>query len=46
MIDVTGATAMVKLEVYRDGKRKYTDYLTLYKVKEGWRVMTKLFTFH
>jgi len=46
IIDVTGTTAMVKLELDRDGKRAYTDYLTLYRFEDGWRVMTKLFTAH
>ena len=46
LIDVTGQTAMVKLQVFRDGKIHFTDYLTLYKFEEGWKVLTKLFSFH
>lgn len=46
MIDVTGQTAMVKLIIYEDEKLKFTDYLTLYKVAEGWRVITKQFSMH
>ena len=45
-IDVTGYTAIAKIEIFRDGKLEYTDYLTLYKFEEGWRVMTKFFTQH
>lgn len=46
MIDVTGQTAMVKLTVYEDEKLKFTDYLTLYKVAEGWKIITKQFSMH
>lgn len=46
LIDVTGPAGVVKLEIYADGKLKYTDYLTLYKFQEGWRIMTKVFTQH
>ena len=45
-IDVTGYTAVVKLEIYYDGKLKYTDYLTLHKFDEGWKVMAKFFSQH
>ena len=46
LIDVTGPTAMIKIEIYGNAKLKYTDYLSLYKFKEGWKIMTKLFTQH
>ncbi len=46
MIDVTGQTAMVKLIVYEDEQLKFTDYLTLYKVAEGWKIITKQFSMH
>lgn len=46
LIDVTGQTAAVKLEIFYDGKLKFTDYLTLYKLEEGWKVLSKFFTMH
>lgn len=46
LIDVTGPTGIAKIEIYADGKLKYTDYLSLYRFKEGWKIMTKLFTQH
>jgi hypothetical protein len=46
LIDVTDYTGLVKLEIYGDGKLEYTDYLTLYKFEDGWKIMTKLFTYH
>ena len=46
LVDVTGSTGVIKIEVYADGKIKYTDYLSLYKFKDGWKIMTKLFSQH
>lgn len=46
MIDVTGQTAMVKLEVFQDNTLKFTDYLSLYKFEDGWKLLSKLFSFH
>jgi len=46
LIDVTGQTGVVKLNIFENQKQKYTDYLTLYKFEEGWKVITKQFTIH
>lgn len=45
-IDVTGIAAVVKIEVYIDSKLKYTDYLFLYKFKEGWKIVSKIDNTH
>ncbi len=45
-IHITGNAAMVRLEFYNDGKHRYTDYFTLYRMPEGWRVVTKIFQSH
>jgi hypothetical protein len=45
-IDVTGTAAVVKLEIYRDNKKIFTDYLVLYKFNEGWRIVSKTFYRH
>lgn len=42
-IDVTGTVATVKLELTREGKKTFTDYITLYKFSEGWRIVSKAF---
>jgi hypothetical protein len=42
-IDVTGNAAMVKIALIRGGKRFYTDYLSLYKFSEGWRLVSKIY---
>jgi hypothetical protein len=45
-IDVTGTAAVVKLEVYREGKKTFTDYLSLYKFADGWRIVSKIYNRH
>ena len=42
-VDVTGTAAVVKLELYREGKKTFTDYLVLSKFTEGWRIISKSF---
>jgi len=42
-IDITGTAAVVKLDLYRSGKRTFTDYLVLYKFTEGWKIVSKTF---
>jgi hypothetical protein len=42
-VDVTGNAAVVKLELYRESKKVFTDYLVLYKFTEGWRIISKSF---
>jgi Putative lumazine-binding len=45
-IDVTGTAASVKLELSREGKRTFTDYIVLYKFTEGWRIVSKTYYRH
>jgi hypothetical protein len=45
-VDVTGNNAVVKLELYRENKKIFTDYLVLYKFTEGWKIVSKTFYRH
>jgi hypothetical protein len=45
-IDITGTAAVVKLELYRENKKTFTDYLVLYKFAEGWKIVSKTFFRH
>jgi len=45
-VDITGNAATVKLELYRDNKKTFTDYLVLYKFTEGWRIVSKSYFRH
>jgi len=42
-IDVTGTAAVVKLKFLKGGKHIYTDYLSLYKFSDSWKVVSKIF---
>ena len=43
LVDITGNAAVVKVELYREGEMIFTDYLSLYKFKEGWRIVSKIY---
>ena len=45
-IDVTGNAAVAKVDVYRSGKHTFTDYLSLYKFPDGWKIVGKIFQAH
>lgn len=42
-IDVTGDAAMAKIDLYKDGKKIFTDYLLLYKFFDDWRIVSKVY---
>lgn len=46
MIDITGNAAVVKIELTRGGEKIYTDYLSLYKFEEGWKIVSKIYFSH
>lgn len=45
-IDVTGGAAAVKIELSREGKHVFTDYLSLLKFDGGWRIVAKVYHRH
>ena len=45
-VSVSGNTASVRVEVYRDGRHTFTDYLLLYKFADGWRIVSKVYYAH
>ncbi len=42
-IDITADAAMAKLDLIRNEKRIFTDYLLFYKFDEGWRIVGKIY---
>ncbi len=46
MVDVVGTAAMVRLELYRDGKHVFSDYLSLYRFPDGWKIVGKIYHRH
>ena len=46
LIDITENAAMAKVLYFKGSKHVYTDYLSLYKFKEGWRIVNKIYYQH
>ncbi len=42
----TGTAAVAKIELLREGKLIFTDYLMLYKFEEGWKIVGKTYFRH
>jgi hypothetical protein len=45
-IDITGDAAAVKVEINISNQKKYSDYLSLYKFKDGWKIVNKIYFQH
>lgn len=45
-VDVTGNSASAKVELFKDGKQVYTDYLSLLKFESGWKIVAKVYHQH
>lgn len=45
-VDIEGHAATVRLELYRDGRHTFTDFLSLYKFPDGWKIVGKTFYTH
>ena len=43
MIDISGNAAIARVELYREGKQIFTDYLSLYKFADGWKIVGKIY---
>jgi hypothetical protein len=43
MIDITNGVAIAKIELYKNGKQIFTDYLSLYKIKGKWKIVSKVY---
>ena len=45
-LDVTGECASAKIEISKDGKMVFTDYLSLLKFDDGWKIVAKVYHRH
>jgi hypothetical protein len=45
-VDVTGNAAVVRVEIHRGGQHVFTDYLSLYRFPDGWKIVSKIFHSH
>ena len=46
VVGQSGDAAVVKVELSRDGKHVFTDFLSLYKTPEGWKIVAKIYQRH
>ena len=46
LVDVSGNTALAKMQIYADEEHIYTDYLGLYRFESGWQIVNKIFYAH
>ena len=46
LVDATGNSAIAKVELSKDGKHVFTDYLSLLKFESGWKIVAKVYTRH
>jgi len=44
-VDITDSAAVAKLAVYKNGKLFATDYFSLYKFGDRWKIVSKVFSF-
>jgi hypothetical protein len=45
-VSVTGDAAVCEVEIWRGGKQIFTDYLSLYRFPDGWKIVGKIFYRH
>ena len=46
IVDITGGSASAKIELFKDGKQVYTDYLSLLKFDSGLKIVAKVYHKH
>ena len=46
LIDIVGTAAIAKIGFYKENKLTYTDFLSLYKFSDGWKIVNKIFYKH
>jgi len=46
MVDVAGDAAVARIEIFKNGKHVFTDYMSLYRCPDGWKIVGKVFHRH
>jgi len=46
LIDICGDAAVVKVKFFLGDKLTFTDYLSLYRFTEGWKIVNKIYASH
>jgi hypothetical protein len=42
-VDVAGDAAVARVELFKEGKHLFTDYMSLYRFQEGWKIVAKIY---
>ena len=45
-IQISGNAAVAQIEVYRGDRHLYSDFMSLYKFEDGWKIVNKIFYSH
>lgn len=45
-VEVSGNAAVARLEMYKDGKHVFSDFMSLYKFVDGWKIVAKIYYRH
>jgi len=45
-VEVSGNAAVARIEVYRGDVHLYTDFMSLYKFDDGWKIVNKIYYSH
>jgi hypothetical protein len=43
VIEVSGNAAVARVELYKDGRHAFTDFMSLYKFADGWKIIGKIY---
>ncbi len=46
IVSVSGDAAVAKVMIYRDDKLIYSDYMSLYRFEDGWKIVGKIYYSH
>jgi hypothetical protein len=46
LVNVSGDAAVAKVMIYRDGELIYSDYMSLYRFEDGWKIVGKIYFSH
>lgn len=46
MVKVAGNAGVANVQVFKDGKHIYSDFMSLYKFSDGWKIVNKIYFSH
>lgn len=46
MVKATGNAGVANVQVFKDGKHIYSDFMSLYKFSDGWKIVNKIYFSH